>query len=80
MVGADWRSMFIRTLIYLPCNIAGYILSTSFGGKGLYGFEHWGDSFWYFAGSLPLAIFLLCLFYVLEAKLLNWFRAYILSA
>lgn len=46
MVEADWRSLIIRTLIYLPCNIGGYILVAAGGQKGLYGFEHWGDSFW----------------------------------
>ena len=64
MVEADWRSMIIRTLIYLPCNIGGYILKRN-EKKGLYSFEIWGDSFWLIAGAFVLSIFLLCLLYIL---------------
>ena len=43
MVEKDWRSCFVRSLFYVPCNIAG----TIFMGTGVvYGFEAWGTNFW----------------------------------
>ena len=46
VIEADWWSCVVRSLIYLACNITGYIDKEIMDKTGLYGMEPWGDSFW----------------------------------
>ncbi len=61
LVETDWRSCFVRCLIYVPCNIAGMIVT----GSALYGFEAWGSNFWTILLVFFVLTFIMCGIYKL---------------
>lgn len=65
VIEADWRSCVIRSLIYLPCNLTGYIdKNTATGDRnGAYGNEPWGDSFWKTFLVVSGVLILFCILY-----------------
>jgi len=76
LVETDWRSCFVRCLIYVPCNISGVIVT----GSGLYGFEAWGSNFWTILLVFLVLCFIMCGIYKLQCKFFNWIRASIFGS
>jgi hypothetical protein len=76
LVETDWRSCFVRCLIYIPCNISGVIVT----GGGLYGFEAWGSNFWTILLVFFVLTFIMCGIYKLQCKFFNWIRASIFKS
>ena len=76
LVETDWRSCFVRCLIYIPCNICGTVITRS----SLYNFESWGINFWSTLLIFFVLCFVMCAVYKVQCKLFNWIRAFLFGS